>query len=187
MAKQILVIGAGRSSTSLIDYLLANASSEGWFITVGDVSKQTVLAKTKQHPLSRAIAFDVNNAQQRESEIDKADIVVSLLPASMHYNVAKDCVRLKKHMATASYVSKEIAGLDAAARKSGLILLNELGLDPGLDHMSAMKLINEIKNVAVENRVPLLAKLVNFNLPSVQETTEDSKLSRKILCGTCEF
>jgi saccharopine dehydrogenase-like NADP-dependent oxidoreductase len=145
MSKQILVIGAGRSSSALIDYLLKNAAAEEWFITVGDVSKQTVLAKTRQHPLSKAIAFNVDNAQQRESEIAKADMVVSLLPASMHYNVAKDCVHLKKHMATASYVSKEIGGLDAAARKSGLVLLNECGLDPGLDHMSAMKIIDHIK------------------------------------------
>jgi saccharopine dehydrogenase (NADP+, L-glutamate forming) len=142
--KNILVIGAGRSSSSLIKYLLDNSSTENWKVTVGDVSIDMVNQKTNDHPNSRAIVFDVNNQQQREEEILKADIVVSMLPAFMHINVANDCVRFKKYLVTASYVSKEMAGLNEEAKRSGIILLNETGLDPGIDHASAMKVIDNI-------------------------------------------
>jgi len=142
--KNILVIGAGRSASSLIKYLLDNSSKENWNITVGDVAIDLVKQKTANHPNSRAIAFDITNDKQREEEIKRADLVISMLPASMHMNVARDCVRFKKHLATASYVSKEIMELDAEARSEGIILLNESGLDPGIDHASAMKVIDHI-------------------------------------------
>ncbi len=142
--KNILVIGAGRSSSSLINYLLENSSKENWKVTVGDVSIGLVKQKTNDHTNSRAIVFDVNNQQQREEEISKADIVISMLPAFMHLNVAKDCIRFKKHLVTASYVSKEMGDLNEEAKRSGIILLNETGLDPGIDHASAMKVIDKI-------------------------------------------
>ncbi|HEX8515696.1 MAG TPA: saccharopine dehydrogenase C-terminal domain-containing protein [Bacteroidia bacterium] len=142
--KNILVIGAGRSASSLIKYLLDNSDKENWNVTVGDVSLELVMQKTNDHPNSRAIAFDINNEQQRAEEISYADLVISMVPAFMHMNVALDCVRFKKHLATASYVSKEMAELDTAAREAGIILLNETGLDPGIDHASAMKIIDEI-------------------------------------------
>lgn len=142
--KNILVIGAGRSASSLIRYFLDNSEKEGWNITVADVSLEMVMQKTKGHPNSRPILFDINNESQREEEIKRADIVISMLPAAMHMNVAKDCVRFKKHLATASYVSKEMAALDLEAKEAGIILMNEIGLDPGIDHASAMKIIDEI-------------------------------------------
>lgn len=142
--KNILVIGAGRSSSSLIKYLLDHSTEENWKVTVGDVSLDLVRQKTKDHPNSRAIAFDINNEQQRSEEISYADLVISMLPASMHMNVANDCVKFKKHLATASYVSKEMAALDKEAKEAGIILMNEIGLDPGIDHASAMKIIDEI-------------------------------------------
>jgi saccharopine dehydrogenase (NADP+, L-glutamate forming) len=142
--KNILVIGAGRSSSSLIKYLLDNSGQENWKITVADVSLEAVRQKTQDHPNSRAIEFDINNEQQRAEEISYADLVISMLPAFMHMNVATDCLRFKKHLATASYVSKEMAALDTAAKEAGIVLMNETGLDPGIDHASAMKIINEI-------------------------------------------
>jgi saccharopine dehydrogenase-like NADP-dependent oxidoreductase len=142
--KHILVIGAGRSASSLIQHLLQQAVKREWAVTVGDVSKELAEQKTKGHPASRAIAIDIHNSLQREEEIRKADLVISMLPASLHFEVAQDCVRLGKHLVTASYVSKEIGGLDAAARKAGIILLNEIGLDPGIDHMSAMQVIDTV-------------------------------------------
>ncbi|MBL7888415.1 MAG: saccharopine dehydrogenase NADP-binding domain-containing protein [Bacteroidia bacterium] len=142
--KKILVIGAGRSASSLIKYLLDHAAAENWMVTVGDVSLELVQQKTKAHANSRAIAFDINNDAQREEEIKNADLVISMLPAFMHMNVAKDCVRFKKHLATASYVSKEMAELNDEAEKAGIILMNEIGLDPGIDHASAMKIIDHI-------------------------------------------
>lgn len=142
--KNILVIGAGRSSSSLIKYLLDNSQQEQWTVTVGDVAIELVNQKTNNHPNSRAIVFDINNEQQRQEEIQRADIVISMLPASMHLSVAKDCVRYKKHLATASYVSKEMAALDEEAKINGIVLMNEVGLDPGIDHASAMKVIDDI-------------------------------------------
>lgn len=142
--KNILVIGAGRSSTSLIQYLLTHSEKENWKITVGDIDLETVKQKTGNHKNARAIVFDIHNDQQRGEEIQKADLVISMLPAFLHLNVAKDCVHYKKHMATASYVSKEMSELHANAQKAGIILMNEIGLDPGIDHASAMKIIDHI-------------------------------------------
>jgi saccharopine dehydrogenase-like NADP-dependent oxidoreductase len=142
--KHILVIGAGRSSTSLIKYLLSNAEKENWKITVGDISLELVQQKTGNHKHAEAIVFDINNDEQRKEEIQKADLVISMLPAFMHMSVAKDCVVYKKHMATASYVSQEMAELNKQALAAGVILMNEIGLDPGIDHASAMKIIDEI-------------------------------------------
>lgn len=143
--KNILVIGAGRSASSLIKYFLDNSQQEGWKVTVADVSIDLVKQKTGDHPNARPLAFDINNEQQREEEISKADIVISMLPAFMHTEIAKDCVRLKKHLVTASYVSREMRELDEDAKKAGIILMNEIGLDPGIDHASAMKIIDAIK------------------------------------------
>lgn len=142
--QNILVIGAGRSASSLINYLLTHSVKENWNVTVGDVSLDIVKQKTVGHANARAIQFDINNDAQREEEIKRADIVISMLPAFMHMNVAKDCVKFKKHLATASYVSKEMKELDADAKAAGIILMNEIGLDPGIDHASAMKVIDHI-------------------------------------------
>ena len=142
--KNILVIGAGRSASSLIKYLLDNSTKENWKVTVGDVSLDLVKQKTGNHANARALVLDINNQEQREEEIQHADLVISMLPASMHINVAKDCVRFKKHLVTASYVSKEMVELSDEAIKAGVVLINENGLDPGIDHASAMKVIDEI-------------------------------------------
>ena len=143
--KQILIIGAGRSSIFLIEYLLQKSIQFNWEITVGDVDIQLAQSKINNHSNGKAIAFDINNAKQREDEISKSDVVISMLPAFMHGDVAKDCVRLGKHMATASYVSETMQELDHEAKNKGIILLNEIGLDPGIDHASALKIIDELK------------------------------------------
>ncbi|HEY6161597.1 MAG TPA: saccharopine dehydrogenase C-terminal domain-containing protein [Bacteroidia bacterium] len=143
--KNVLVIGAGRSASSLIRYLLDHSESENWNVTVGDVSLEMAQQKAGGHARARAIAFDIHNTQQKHEEIQKADLVISMLPAVLHLAVAKDCVRFKKHLVTASYVSKDIAALDAEAKSAGIILMNEIGLDPGIDHASAMKVIDHVK------------------------------------------
>jgi len=145
--KRILVLGAGLSSSSLIEYLLDHAAADGWEVTLGDISEQLAASKIDRHPAGRAIRFDVNDTTQRDAEIGAADAVISMLPARMHYLVAECCVRLGKHMITASYVSDEIRGLDQEARRRGIILLNEIGVDPGIDHMSAMQMIDRIKGM----------------------------------------
>jgi len=143
--KKILVIGAGRSSGSLITYLLKNASSNNWFVTVTDMNLELASEKVKGFSNCEAKTFDVNNDAQRKAIIEAHDIVVSMLPASMHGSVAKDCVNLSKHLFTASYVSAEMKDLDKEAKQKGVLLMNEIGLDPGIDHASAMKIIHELQ------------------------------------------
>ena len=143
--KKILVIGAGRSAVILIKYLFDNAKANNWFISVADFSEDLAKQAVGNSENGKAIFFNVSDDIQRESEISDSDIVISMLPASMHILVAEDCVRLCKNMVTASYVSKEIAALEEKAKTSGVLLLNEIGLDPGIDHMSAMQIIDEIK------------------------------------------
>ena len=144
--RKILIIGAGRSASSLIKYLLDKSEIENLFVTIGDLSEELAKKKTGNHKNSRAISFDVFNGDQRKQEIQQADVVISMLPAHMHIEVAKDCILFKKHMVTASYISAEMQALDAVAKENNIVLMNEIGLDPGIDHMSAMKIMDEIKS-----------------------------------------
>ena len=144
--RKILIIGAGRSSSSLIKYLLDKSYSEDLFVTVADISQENAEKRINRHPNAKAIKFDVFNQKQRTSEIQKANIIVSMLPARFHIEVAKDCVKFEKHMVTASYISKEMKLLDKEVRKKGLVFMNEIGVDPGIDHMSAMEVIDRIRD-----------------------------------------
>lgn len=144
--KKILIIGAGKSSSYLIKYLLDKSDEEKLHLTIADISIENTLKLIDNHKNANAIKFDLFQQQQRENEIKKTDIVISMLPARFHIAVAKDCIKFKKHLVTASYVSKEIKALDEDAKKNGLIFMNEIGLDPGLDHMSAMKVIDRIRD-----------------------------------------
>lgn len=143
--RNILIIGAGRSSSSLIKYLLDKSVAENLHLTIADLSVELAERKTNHHQNATAIALDIFDEEQRKKEIRKADIVVSMLPAHLHIEVAKDCITFKKHLVTASYISEKMQELDAAARENNLIFMNEIGLDPGIDHMSAMKVIDEIR------------------------------------------
>lgn len=144
--RKILIIGAGRSASSLIKYLLEKSNQENLHVTIGDLSLELAQRKTNSHPNATPIALDINNVEQRQTEIQKADLVISMLPAHMHIDVAKDCVAFKKNMVTASYISDAMQALDKDVRANGLIFMNEIGLDPGIDHMSAMKVIDEIRD-----------------------------------------
>jgi saccharopine dehydrogenase-like NADP-dependent oxidoreductase len=143
--KKILILGAGLSSSSLISYMLNNSQKYDWKIIIGDKDLDLVKKKIDGNPNGEAFEFDVYNADQRAEKIKDVDVVISMLPARMHYLVAEDCVKLGKHMVTASYVSEEIKKLDEEAKKKGILLLNEIGVDPGIDHMSAMQIIDRIK------------------------------------------
>lgn len=147
---KILIIGAGRSTSSLISYLLKQSVANNWQITVADSNIQLAETKIKGFQNAKAISFDVTNASERENAIKAADLVISMLPAFMHGDVARDCVKFGKHIATASYVSPEMKELDAEAKQKGLLILNECGLDPGIDHASAMKIIDELKHKGAE-------------------------------------
>src|SRR5688572_13709191 len=148
--KRILLIGAGRSSSVLIRYLLQSAAQNQWELVVGDVSEQLATEKTGGHPHSNAIRFDVQDQSIREAEVQKADLVISLLPPHLHYLLAVDCVNFKKHFLTASYLSTEMGSLHEQAEKAGICIMNECGLDPGIDHMSAMEVIDRLKKEGCE-------------------------------------
>ena len=143
--RNILVIGAGRSSSSLITYLLNKSTSENLFITVADVSLAFAESKIQQHKNGLAISIDISNKTERQAAIQKADIVVSMLPARLHFKVAKDCLKFGKNLVTASYISKEMIALNEDVKKKNLIFMNEVGLDPGIDHMSAMKVLDTVR------------------------------------------
>lgn len=144
--RTILIIGAGRSSSSLIQYLLDKSAEENLHLIIADLSVELAVKKTNNHPNATPLQIDIFSSEQRKTEISKSDIVISMLPAHMHVEVAKDCLVLKKHMVTASYISQEMLQLDDQVKEANLIFMNEMGLDPGIDHMSAMKIIDDIKD-----------------------------------------
>jgi saccharopine dehydrogenase-like NADP-dependent oxidoreductase len=143
--RKILIIGAGKSASTLIKYLLDKSDIENLHLTIADLSIELAQKKTNNHSNATAIAIDFFDENQRKSEIQKADLVISMLPAHLHIEIAKDCIFFKKHMVTASYISDAMQALDGAAKENNLVFMNEVGLDPGLDHMSAMKIIDQIK------------------------------------------
>ena len=143
--RKILVIGSGKSSSYLIKYLLDKSTDENLHIIVGDINIQNAHKLINNHKRGQAITLDVFDKKLRQSAIENADIVVSMLPARYHIEVAKDCIAYAKNMVTASYVSKEMEDLDTVVKNKGLIFMNEIGVDPGLDHMSAMKVIDKIR------------------------------------------
>ena len=144
--RNILIIGAGRSTTSLIRYLIEKSSSENLHITIGDISLESAQKLTKNHPNAKGILLDVFNEKQREAAVKAADIVISMLPARFHIEVAKDCITFGKNLVTASYISDEMQALNKEVLEKGLVFMNEIGVDPGIDHMSAMQVIDTIRN-----------------------------------------
>ncbi len=142
--KKILLFGAGKSATVLIDYLIAQSEKESWFITVADADLQIAAQKVGNTANAKAVSFDVVNEAERREYITDADIVISLLPPALHILVAKDCLLLKKNLLTASYADEAIKELRTDIEENNLLFLYEMGLDPGIDHMSAMQIIDDI-------------------------------------------
>ena len=145
--KKILIIGAGRSATSLIQYLLKQSEKLNWEVTVADMSLELAKKKIDGHPNGVATQLNaIEDVSNRQRFIEQADIVVSMLPPHLHMHVAKDCLLLGKHLATASYVSEDMGALHEEVAAHGLTFLSEMGLDPGIDHMSAMQIIDDIRD-----------------------------------------
>jgi len=142
--RRILIIGAGRSASSLIRYLLSKSESERLHIIVADLSLALAERKTEGHLNATPLALNIFEIEERKAAIQDASIVISMLPAYLHIEIAKDCLEFKKHLVTASYINEAMQELDEEAKKNNLIFMNEIGLDPGIDHMSAMKVIDEI-------------------------------------------
>ncbi len=143
--KKILFIGAGRSASSAVKYLLEHAEANDWVLRLGDMDLTLAIERIGNHSRGEAFGFDVLNPEEREREIKNCDIVISMVPARFHVEVVKDCIRFGKNVLTPSYVSNEMKELDGAAKEAGIIIMNEIGLDPGIDHMSAKKILDEIE------------------------------------------
>lgn len=144
--KRIFLAGAGRSSSVLIDYLSSESSSNGFLVVVGDSSLELARAKCVGKPGLEPIYFDVNDTAARESIISQSDVIISLLPPDMHHLLVADCITFGKHFLSASYVSQKVSELQQLAADSGSIVISECGLDPGIDHMSAMEIIDRLTN-----------------------------------------
>jgi saccharopine dehydrogenase-like NADP-dependent oxidoreductase len=146
--KTILVAGAGKSSYYLIQYLLTHAPKNKWSIIIADGDANAIAEKAGDSPHAEAAVIDITNTKQREPLVKRADIVLSLMPPHLHIHLAKDCLKYKKNLITSSYVSDELKALSQEVKEAGLMFMCEMGLDPGLDHMTASKIINSIHRVA---------------------------------------
>jgi len=143
--KQILVLGAGQSAPYLINYLLNQAKEHDWFVTIGDRDLAQAQKVLNNHPSGTAVQFDINDSAMRAAHFQKVDVVVNMLSPVFQHLIALECLNHNAHMISASYQSKEVEDLTLDAHRKGLLILNEMGLDPGIDHMSAMKLIHSVQ------------------------------------------
>jgi len=141
--KKILVLGAGLVARPLVNYLLGQPAMK---VIVADQVFTKAESLVLNHPSGTALELDINNQELLKETINRVDIVISLLPWVFHPKIAKLCLEYGKHLVTASYVKDEMRAMDPLAKQKGLIFLNEIGVDPGLDHMSAMQIINRLKN-----------------------------------------
>lgn len=140
--RKILLFGAGQVAGPVVEYLNRNHANE---ITVADINLEAAKKLCEKRKNCQAITLDVNDANAVEAIVSKQNFVISLLPAFAHLEVAKACLKFKLHMVTASYISKEMKELNSKVEKAGLTFLNEIGLDPGIDHLEAMRVIDEVK------------------------------------------
>lgn len=143
--KHIVIFGAGKSSIYLIEYLIAQLESNNWTLTVLDANEQAARSKTRGAARTAAAAIDVTVTDDRKKWIGSADLVISLLPPTLHHLVAADCLESHKHLLTASYVDDRMNQLREEIQRRGLLFLCEMGLDPGIDHMSAMSIIDGLR------------------------------------------
>ncbi len=144
LMKHIVIFGAGKSSSALIAYLVDQLPANNWTLTVLDANKAVAVSKVGHSPLAKGESVNVENTKDRQHWVQQADIVISLLPPSLHFLVAGDCLLFKKNLLTASYVDDQLRSLEEQINKADILFLCETGLDPGIDHMSAMKLIDHI-------------------------------------------
>ncbi|MCU4162810.1 saccharopine dehydrogenase family protein [Carboxylicivirga caseinilyticus] len=141
--QHILIIGAGRSAIALINYLENYASDNNWQVTVVDKDISNIQGQVSSD--TNILRLDLFDAERLVKEVRNSSVVVSLLPARLHSVVAKVCVEEGKSLFTASYESEEIKSMEDKVKEKGLLFLNEAGLDPGIDHMSAMQILDRIK------------------------------------------
>ncbi len=146
MGKQILVIGAGKSATVLIEFLQKKLVENNWYMVLADADANLAAKKWNNAPNGHSVGIDILQKEQRVHLIKNADLVISMLPAFLHFEVAKDCLSMGKALFTASYVDEQMKSIAKEVENKKILFLCEMGLDPGIDHMSAMELINRIKS-----------------------------------------
>ncbi|MEZ7494858.1 saccharopine dehydrogenase NADP-binding domain-containing protein [Leeuwenhoekiella aequorea] len=144
--RNILIIGAGKSTAQLVKYLLEKAEKEDLYLIIADQVLSNAERLVRNTLRAKAVELNINKIEDRRKQIAEADIVISMLPAFLHSIVAEDCLELAKNLVTASYISDEMLKMDAEVKKKGLVFMNEVGLDPGIDHMSAMRIIDRIRD-----------------------------------------
>ncbi len=144
-SNQIVLFGAGKSAGVLIEYLKNISAKNKWNIVVADYDLQVVQQKVGEHEFVKATQININDVDARQSLVQSATVVISMLPHALHYLIAQDCILFSKHLLTASYIDEKIRELENEIKSKGLIFLCEMGLDPGIDHMSAMKILDSIK------------------------------------------
>jgi len=143
--KNVVIFGAGQSSPYLIHYMLENAEAYDWQVTVCDMNLELAKSRVNGNVRGEAIQFDINDSHLRKKLISKADIVINMLAPVFQYLVALDCLENKTHCISASYTNPQVADLHQDALLDDVLILNEMGLDPGIDHMSAMSIIDNVK------------------------------------------
>ncbi len=143
----VLIVGAGKSSAFLIDYMLTNAKQK-WKVVIMDANAEMIAEKLNGHPKGTAAVIDIHDESARQNLVKNADIVLSLMPPDLHFLLAKDCLKFKKNLITSSYVSDQLKELHEEAQKAGILFMCEMGLDPGIDHMSANAIIHGVQRIA---------------------------------------
>ncbi len=144
--KRILILGSGQSTGYLVDYLLRKSQEKEYFLTVCDRNLETAQRLIGDHQNAQALEFDANDAATRASLLSQSNIVVNMLTRPFQYPVAIDCLNAGVPMITASYEDPKVHSLHNDVVKKGLLFLNEMGLDPGIDHMVAMQTISSVRS-----------------------------------------
>jgi saccharopine dehydrogenase-like NADP-dependent oxidoreductase len=142
MTKKVTIFGAGLVAKPMVDYL----AGHGIDVIICDIDITKAEALAQPHPNVTPRVVNSNDESLVEALIAESDLAVSLLPAVMHPGIAKKCIKLGKHMVTASYISPAMRAMDAEAKAAGVTILNEIGVDPGIDHMSAMRVFDHVKD-----------------------------------------
>ncbi|SDB64457.1 Saccharopine dehydrogenase, NADP-dependent [Flavobacteriaceae bacterium MAR_2010_188] len=143
--RNVLIIGSGKSASYLIKYLLDKSEEEDLHVIVADKKIHNANRLIGNHENAQAISLDIMDKHARQAAITNSDIVISMLPVKYHIEVAKDCAACGRNLVTASYVTDAMQSLDSIAKSKDLIFMNEVGVDPGIDHMSAMRVIDRIR------------------------------------------
>lgn len=150
MSQTIVLFGAGRSATRFIRYIQEKSEINDWTLVIADRDETLLKEKQADHGRTESVVFSLDDEALRQQLIGRADLVVSMVPAHLHVVIAKDCLKLGVNMLTASYVSEEMQSLNEEVERKGLLFLNEMGVDPGIDHLSAMKMLDDLREKGAE-------------------------------------